>query len=847
MSDAGRWHRVKGVFQDAIARPPEARETFLAEACAEDAELRSEVDSLLAAQRDAGAFLSEPAVAGAEAQDLEGRRIGPYLIQDRLGHGGMGVVYRAIRDDDVFHKIVALKLVRGGAGPDQLRRLAKERQILARLQHPHIATILDGGATEDGEPYLVMEHVVGVPIDAYCNARGLGVRERLEIFRAVCGAVHYAHQNLVVHRDLKPQNILVTAEGQPKLLDFGIAKLLAGGLEPYEMPTATLLPMMTPEYASPEQVRGEPVTTASDLYSLGVVLYELLSGRLPLEIRTDSLEEILRSVCETEPPSPSAAASLAEQAGTKPPGLAAELRGDLDTIVLKALRKEPLRRYSSAQDLAEDIERHLDGRPVLARKDTLGYRFGKFAGRHRAGLVTAALLLVSLVGGLGATAWQWRRAERRFADVRQLAHSVLFEFDDAIKDLPGSTKAREILVKRALEYLDSLAREGGGDPTLERELAMAYHRVADVQGDHHAANLGDSAGALGSYRKALAIQERLVARTPADPELRLELARLYAAAGDVQQIVLRLEEAQESYRKALAIQDVLSGASPPDATARRDRARTLQGMAEASNRNGDVARAEDTCRKAVAIQEGVVAAHPNEEEARRELASSYQLLGNILSLNSPAKALEQHRRALEIRESLLARSPESTRGRSEVSMSETMVGNDLGDLDDLAGGMSHFQRAVSLMEQVATTDPDNAQARWLEALALNTVGDTLRETGHAADAVKPHEAALTLLGQLSRADPSNDTYRYNIANTDLLLGQAQEALARMAAPVGVKRERWAKAQAAFAKSAAIFVGMRERGTLSAQLTPDADRVDRALLDCQAALAKLAPAPPTGRP
>jgi eukaryotic-like serine/threonine-protein kinase len=841
MSDAGQWRRVKDVLQSAIDRPEEARPAFLDEACAGDDELRREVDSLLTANRAAGGFLSKPVVAERDT-NLQGRRIGPYLMLGQIGYGGMGVVYRAVRDDDVFEKIVALKLVHGGAVPEHLGRLARERQILARLEHPNIATILDGGATEDAEPYLVMEYVEGTPIDAHCNARGLSTRERLTIFRAVCGAVHHAHQNLVVHRDIKPQNILVTTEGQPKLLDFGIAKLLAAGVDPDAAPTSTLLPMMTPEYASPEQVRGQPVTTATDVYSLGVVLYQLLTGRLPVAVPTSSLEGIVRSVCETEPALPSVAARSAGAAGTTPRAIPSELRGDLDTILLKALRKEPLRRYLSVQELSEDLGRHLDGRPVRARPDTPGYRVGKFAGRHRAGVAAAVLLLVSLVTGLATTFWQWRRAERRFADVRALANSLLFEFDDAIKDLPGSTRARELVVTRAVEYLDSLAREAGGDTALQRDLAVAYHRIGDVQGNGRNANLGDSTGALASYRKALAIQKGLVAASPADGTLRRELGRLYASAGDVQTMVRDLDGAQASYDKALAIQEELAASDPLDAAARRDAATSLDGQAAMAMAAGDLGRAQERCRKALTLREAVAAADPRDDETQRELAGSYKMLGDILNKELQASgALELHRRALGIRQTLLARRPGNARLRSETAASEMQIGDDLLDLGDLPSALPHFRKSVEMLDQIASGDPNNAQARWLQGLALNNVGYALRELGHPAEAFAPHRGALALFERLSRADPSNDTYRHALANTLQLLGEADEALAHVATTADARRDRWRGALSAYESSAAIFLTMRKGGTLSVALVPDAERVDRGLADSKAALARLNPA------
>ncbi len=454
--------RERELFEQAIDLPVAARDTFLDRHC-EDAAVRARVDALLRAHdRASDTFLNTPAV------DLEraaigrtGRRLGAYQIAREIGRGGMGAVYLATRADDEFQKAVAIKIVAAPLGHEALlRRFRRERQILAALEHPHIARLLDGGTTEEGLPYLVMEYVEGLRVDQYVRERALSVDDILTLFRHICDAVQFAHRNLVIHRDLKPQNILIAVDGSPRLLDFGIATLVTTD-ETDPSPTRTGAPM-TPEYASPEQLRGEHVTTASDVYALGVLLYELLSGERPHDLSSKRTDEAIRHVLETDPARPSVIAAKRGQ-----PLLAKRLAGDLDAIVMMALRKEPERRYGSAEALSDDLARFQEGRPVVAQGEAASYRARKFVRRHRLGVAAATAIVLTLAGGLAATAWQARvaerarheadsqrvRAERRFSDVRRLANSFLFEFHDAIAPLPGSTPARRLLVTKALEYL----------------------------------------------------------------------------------------------------------------------------------------------------------------------------------------------------------------------------------------------------------------------------------------------------------------------------------------------------------------------------------------------------------
>lgn len=517
-------------------------------------------------------------------------RIAQYRIVGKLGTGGMGDVYRAVRADDQYEKQVAIKLVRQGLDTQSVyARFRKERQILAGFEHENIARLIDGGTTDEGHPYFVMELVEGQPIDAYCDERKLGIGARLDLLRTVCSAVQYAHQRLVVHRDIKPSNIQVTADGVPKLLDFGIATILSPHPDsPEAAPTVTAQPVMTPQFASPEQFRGELITTAADVYSLGVVLYKMLTGRLPYRVESDSPYDLAHAVCEGEPEKPSTAVGRTGQSragqsmghknsalltpesvsgfrNTSPDKLRSTLSGDLDQILLKALRKEPQRRYSSAQGFAEDLRAYTLGLPVSARRGTFSYRSGKFIKRNKVSLAVTAVVAVIMIAGAVAIVREARiartqqaRAERRFNDVRALANSLLFDIHDSIRDLPGSTAARKLLVDRALKYLDSLSQESGDIPDLQRELAAAYERVGDVQGNSQFANLGDTAGSIASYRKALGIRLVLKQDGNASYDDKSALATIYVKLGFALNATNDFSGALQAYQQAYPITEGLA-------------------------------------------------------------------------------------------------------------------------------------------------------------------------------------------------------------------------------------------------------------------------------------------------
>ena len=748
---------MKTVLSEALDLETGRRRQFLDSACEHDADLRAEVDLLLAHQVDSENDAIEECAADAArfrlAQDVTriGSRIGAYKIVREIGHGGMGTVYLGERDDKQYRQQVAIKLINPGLGGETIRRrFHNEMQILADLNHPNIARLFDGGQTADGVPYLVMEYVEGSPINHYCNDRNLSTEQRLKLFCTVCDAVQYAHQHLVIHRDIKPGNILVTSEGLPKLVDFGIAKLLDNGKSIPDA-TATVMPFMTPQYASPEQVYGLSATTATDIYSLGVVLYELLTGRSPYRLKSRVPHELAQAILDQEPQRQ-------------------RLKGDLDNIVLMAMRKEPQRRYASAQQFAEDIHRHLDGLPVRARQDTFSYRAGKFIRRRKLAVAAAALILLTLLVGIITTAWQARvaraeraRAERRFNEVRQLANSIVFEVHDAIVNLPGSTQARALIVERGLNYLDSLAQDAAGDRGLQRELAAAYEKLGAVQYTPSVAHLGDLEGALQSHRKAAALREALVAADPNNRDYRRELldsywfiATLLGKQGDSQRELQML-------RQQLPARQELAAAEKTDFVDRYNLAGTYAYIGSLSMKMGDVQGALENQREALKIRETLVALDPNAARSRRALTISYEYLGLATDLAGDTKgALELQQRGLEMRESLVAADPLNTDLRLMLIESHRYVGDLFFKLGDLQQASAHYQKQLAMNEEMVAADPANAQFQSNKAVALTKVGDIAARTKRTAEALSKYNEAFRILEKLSTTTKQDISIRQDL-------------------------------------------------------------------------------------
>jgi eukaryotic-like serine/threonine-protein kinase len=822
--NAERWQKIEELYHQALDCPTADRQAFLDQACIDDASLKIEVSTLLASHEKAAAgFLDAPAlqVAAANAEtetatlkqklyddelSSSNQFIGNYELIQEIGRGGMGAVYLARRADDEYRKQVAIKLIRNRPGfaenDDIIRRFRNERQILAGLEHPNIAHFLEGGATSEGHPYYVMENIRGQRIDHYCDAHHLPVNERLKLFRDVCSAVQYAHQRLIIHRDIKPSNILVTDEGTVKLLDFGIAKLLDEEMMDRTVETRTSDRLMTPEYASPEQIQGKQVTTATDVYSLGVVLYELLCGRRPYRFEHRSWEEIERVVCREEPVRPSAAltelgTSAQSEKTTRPispetseqsrgetvDSLRRQLANDLDNIVMMALRKEPERRYATVEQLSEDIRRYLEGLPILARPNTIKYRAEKFIRRNKAAVAGATLIVLTLVAATGITAWQAQiarrerdKAERRFNEVRKLANAVLFKYHDGIETLAGSTAIREVMVRDALEYLDNLSKESAGDRSLQRELASAYEKVGGVQGSPFKASFGDYPAALVSQRKGLAIREALLAADPQNQDLNGEVFRSYNYIGDLLRVTGASAESLDYYRKAQVRLESMAAADPGSARIKRDLALVYTRIGRALTLSNDRDGALENYRKSLTISEELFAAKPRDNEIRRDLGLALMTVGDGLDeKGSLPEALEFRRKALSVMEPLAAEVPDNAQYRRDVGVILQRRADTRLKAGDHRGALEDNRRGLAIDEALAARDPLNAQARRDLVADHQKIGKVLLGMGDPAGALIEQQKGLEIAAALAAANASNAEALADLSNSHYKIGDVKLA------------------------------------------------------------------------
>jgi eukaryotic-like serine/threonine-protein kinase len=799
LTSQARWDDAKRLFHAAMALAPAEREAYLRDACDGAPELLGEVQSLLAWADESGDFLETPLVRVAdiplgmpEHDPLLGQSLGPWRIVDIIGRGGMGVVYKAERADAAFKRPAAIKVVRrGGHSHDIIERFHRERETLAALDHPNIARVMDGGSTPDGEPYFVMEYVDGVPVDKYCDEQRLSLDERLTLFRIVCDAVQYAHQTLIVHRDIKPDNILVSRDGVPKLLDFGIARLLSaeGAAEDEAGTAATWL--MTPEYASPEQMHGRAVTTATDVYSLGVLLHVLLTGLRPYRL-TGTTQAALRDQLATArlmPPSArlraegDAIRDLAEARATSPRRLIARLAGDLDAIVLRALNRDLSQRYPTVEQLADDVDRHRTRYPVAARGHDVPYVARTFVRRHAVAFSVATAGLMLVAAGVAAVLWQasiaedaQARAERRFEDVRRLAHVFMFDVHDEIVNVPGTTRARALMVRTASEYLGGLAREAAGDLGLQRELAAAFVKVGDAQGNPTGSNIGDTGGARASYERAIEIANTIMTAAPGDADAERTLALAHRRLADV--LAFSGDTATALAHSELSNRLFAHAAGRADAT-REDLFQAAVGFIKLGDLLGNpnlpnLGRRADArvhYERALRDLQALDAAQAGEQRVRRYLGIVFERIGTLHEYDQdwPA-ATRAYQDSFAIREALAVATPIHTDIQRDYAIAYEKLGNVLFFTSNVDAAVVNYRGALAQFERLAQVDPSNAGAARTLAVSREKLARALLARHEHAEAIEMLRVALEMVHDLAARDAGNAQAPCDVARLAESLG-----------------------------------------------------------------------------
>jgi tetratricopeptide (TPR) repeat protein/predicted Ser/Thr protein kinase len=716
------WVRVETIFAEALALPEEQRYAFVTERCGNHTAARDEVLRLLGARAEMGDFMQAPIV------DFTGQAFGSYRAVKEIGRGGMSVVYLGERMDRDFEKRVAIKVVLlQSADPKH----QAETQILATLEHPNVARLLDAGATNLGFRYLVMEYVEGTPCTKYCS--GLTEEQKLRLFLQVCSGVHFAHRSLIVHRDLKPDNILVTDNGTAKLLDFGIAKMLSPEATGQQ---TTGMRAFTADYASPEQILGQPVTTSTDIYSLGVLLCELIGGRPPRSLSEFTIAELV-------------SAAQKDEVHETP------LDGDLAVIAMKALRREPLERYESASALARDVERYLAGMPVEARAPTWRYRAGKFVSRNRYAVGAAVAAIGALSIATGVAFWQARLAGARFEEVRSLARSVMFDLHDAVAPLQGSLAARKLIVDRSLLYLDALARDTNASEEVQLDVARGYMRLADILGrDYERASLGQSSEALLRSEQAVAVARRVLAKNASSVEARKVLIDGLDRTASAHLLRDAAAKAVPFAKEAVALAEGLAASVPAEKEHQERLAVVTLQLAGAYWDNQSPDDALKAYQRTVELRKALWAADPKDDEAKQELARAENYLAFGFASKRDFATAEAHaREAYRLHKELF------DSGKKRV---RAPLAGDIGQLASLVGRSGRYEEEVRLYQEqlrlrqeIAADEPRDTVTALRVAATFDRLGHAYQKWGKYAEAIEYGEEALRRVRMLRAADVSN--------------------------------------------------------------------------------------------
>ena len=783
-----QWQRLQSILAQALDLPPQERAALIDSLCAGDETLRAEALELLAHSEALPESLPTWLISEwARDQDGDqwiGRTIGAFVIEERLGSGGSSVVFRARRASN-FSQQVAIKLLRSAAGETLVARFLREREILATLHHPHIAQLYDAGTSDDGTPYLVLEYVDGVSWDRWLRDATPALPQVLQHFLSVCDAVRYAHQRLFVHRDIKPANLLIDRADTPKLLDFGIAKLLADSHNS-EL-TRELGNSFTPAYAAPEQIDGGAVTTATDVHALGVLLYESLSGKHPYRSSGDGDQQTLRAVMESEPGKPSTALGDSILARAAP-----ALRADLDNIVLTAIEKDPARRYAGVSELAADIRAALAGHPIAARTHTWRYLAGKFVRRHRLPVLVTTLALAAVLTASATALWQARIAvqeravaDRRFDQVRQFTHNILFDYHEGIQKLPGSLPMQQRLVQDSLAYLEALQKEAGNDALLWQDIAEAWMKTGNLQGNPYVSNLGDFKGAERSYAQA----EAALAQVPdnAGGTVRAILqARLLANQAHLDYRDGELDRARARYEASIAIFEAMAESDRALTDIRLEYADTLDNLGDLLGRDGQnslmqIERARATYLQSAEVRAAALAAEPDNPQVRYAVYKSRLREGEYWAGQGDMQRAETELLAtLALIQSLHAENPDDSYRRREVALVRARLVPVQDALDKIPESIDNALEAVRIMDAMFTLDPDNDSMRQGLSASCGWAARQLIKAGRYVEAGPVIERQIQISRERLQAVPGNAEVEFSLSLALRRLGEQQAGLGQYA-------------------------------------------------------------------
>lgn len=750
--DKALWEKLKPILEIALTLDPSEREPYLKTACSDHPKQYEEALNLLANDNDLTLELSQViGITGPESIYQEGQILGHYKLIREIGRGGMGTVFLAERVDGEYDQKVAIKILKDGRASDLLiQKLRNERQILANLKHPNIINILDGGTTDQGIPFIVMEYVEGTMITDYIEEQNLGLNQKLQLFQKLCDVISFAHQKLIIHRDIKPSNILINQAGEIKLLDFGIAKILNPQGQSFQ---ETQLLFITPDYASPEHIKGQPLTISSEVYSLGILFYQILTGINPFKSEHNSLSSMIEMICEYNPPPPSK-----QGANTN-----IKLKGDLDNICLKALRKDPVERYHAVDHFSQDIDRYLQQLPVTATKDQWSYRAKKFMARNRIYILSGLIIFFITLAGLLSSLYQAGEARAMFNDLRGLTGSMLFEFYDGVANLEGTTAVKELVVTKTISYLKKMEIRNSGNYDLMNDVSDGYQRLGNIQGNSYYANMGLSDDALKSYNQAVRISENLVDKNSTNQKYRFNLSQAYLGLGDILYTLNRLDTTLLLYQKSSQLLLQLTEKNP-------DTLKYWLALSESFNRIGDVsgmygysnlgntAMSIASYHKSVDILEKLIELAPENNLFRNSLAVSLSMLANLYTVTGKyPEAIEAGYKSIAAFEALLKEDPNNYVKMTSLQQMKNAMREPLTEAMRLDEAFTLLIEVESRLIESQRMDPQNKNIHENLAVNYNAKGRVLELRGDFENALKDYQKAYAMNQALAKDSENNLT------------------------------------------------------------------------------------------